>query len=455
MLATVRIGAIHSRRLRRLRRGRAGRPDPCQRLAARLHRRRHLPQGQGRRPAVDRRRRALRHDAPSDVEHVVVLRRGAGRARLRDGRDLDWDEFLAGGEGQRRRRRGHGGRTSRRSSSPPRARPPSRSSPSTPTAATRSTSHAMGRLGVRPRAGDDVWWSTSDIGWVVGHSYIVYAPLMAGATTIAYEGALDHPDADDLRGRSSSDDGVTGVFTSPTAVRLLMRYGEAGPRRHDLASLERVVLRRRGAQRAGLGVAAADASSTTASRSSTTCGRPRPAGRSSATRTASALLPIKPGSAGVAAARHRGGRRRRPTASRSAPGEKGIMRDQAAVPRADRRRCGASPSATSRDYWERIPGGYYVGDAAHIDEDGYVWFAGRADEIIKIAGHRHRHDRGRDRVPAPPGGRRGRRHRPSRTSCAARSSRRSSCSRPGHEPSDELRPGAARRPCAASSGRSR
>ena len=60
------------------------------------------------------------------------------------------------------------------------------------------------------------------------------------------------------------------------------------------------------------------------------------------------------------------------------------------------------------DYWRKVPDGYYVGDAAHIDEDGYVWFAGRADEIIKIADHRHRNDRGRDGVPAPPGRRRSR-----------------------------------------------
>src|SRR3989442_9360227 len=88
------------------------------------------------------------------------------------------------------------------------------------------------------RAGE-TWWSTSDIGWVVGHSYIVYAPLMAGATTIAYEGALDHPDAD-AAWSIIEREGVAGVFTSPTAVRLLMRYGEAVPRRHDLGRLERV-----------------------------------------------------------------------------------------------------------------------------------------------------------------------------------------------------------------------
>jgi len=89
------------------------------------------------------------------------------------------------------------------------------------------------------RAGE-TWWSTSDIGWIVGHSYIVYAPLMAGATTIAYEGALDYPDPD-MPWSIMEREGVTGIFTSPTAVRLLMRYGEEVPRRHDLGRLERIV----------------------------------------------------------------------------------------------------------------------------------------------------------------------------------------------------------------------
>ena len=73
---------------------------------------------------------------------------------------------------------------------------------------------------------------------MVGHSYIVYAPLMAGATTIAWEGALDYPDADSPWSVMERE-GVTGVFSSPTAIRLLMRYGEDVPRRHDLGRLER------------------------------------------------------------------------------------------------------------------------------------------------------------------------------------------------------------------------
>ena len=83
--------------------------------------------------------------------------------------------------------------------------------------------HAMARwcFGLRDT---DIWWSTSDIGWVVGHCYIVYAPLLIGCTTIAYEGSIDHPSPETFY-RITAENGVTGIFTSPTAVRLLMRYG--------------------------------------------------------------------------------------------------------------------------------------------------------------------------------------------------------------------------------------
>ena len=94
----------------------------------------------------------------------------------------------------------------------------------------RGPHHGDGRLGVRAARRATSWWSTSDIGWVVGHSYIVYAPLIAGATTIAYEGALDYPDAE-TSWAIIERERVTGVFTSPTAIRLLMRYGEDVPKR--------------------------------------------------------------------------------------------------------------------------------------------------------------------------------------------------------------------------------
>ena len=85
------------------------------------------------------------------------------------------------------------------------------------------------------------------------------------------------------------------------------------------------------------------------------------------------------------------------------------------------------PERYARDYWERIPGVYYSGDSAYIDEDGYFWFCGRADEIIKIAAHRLGHHRGGERHRHASGRGRVRRRRAGRTRCAARSSPRSCC----------------------------
>src|SRR5947199_2348909 len=241
----------------------------------------------------------------------------------------------------------------------------------------------MGRwcFGLRP---GEVWWSTSDIGWVVGHSYIVYAPLLAGCTTIAYEGAIDHP-APDTLWKIVEEFGVTGIFTSPTAVRLLMRYGEEPAGRSDLSTLERIFC-------AG---EVLNAPAWDWLQNRVLAGRIPVIDHMWQTETAGpvfgnpygiAMLPIKPGSAtiplpGISSAVVG------PDGKPCAPGEKGIMVIRRPFPGLTPTLWG-EPERYGRDYWEQIHGVYYTGDSAHVDEDGYVWFAGRADEIIKIAGHR-------------------------------------------------------------------
>ena len=174
--------------------------------------------------------------APNDVEHLIVLRRTDTARPPRDG-ELSWDEFLAAGEGQ-----------SGAAEDTLATDPAFILATSGTTAKPKLAVHTHGGYAVHIAAmGDwvmglrqgETWWSTSDIGWVVGHSYIVYAPLMAGATTLAYEGAIDHPDPNVVWSIIERER-VTGVFTSPTGIRLLMRYGEEFPRRHDLATLERL-----------------------------------------------------------------------------------------------------------------------------------------------------------------------------------------------------------------------
>jgi acetyl-CoA synthetase len=245
--------------------------------------------------------------------------------------------------------------------------------------------HSVGRwcFGLKP---EDVWWSTSDIGWVVGHSYIVYAPLLAGCTTVAYEGALDYP-GPETPWRLVEELRVTGIFTSPTAVRLLMKYGEDPALRYDRSSLERVVcagevlnppawewLQKRVLQ---------DRVPVIDHWWQTETGGPvigNPYGL--------AQLPIKPGSAGlplpgmeVAVLT--------PEGQECGPGERGILVLRRPFPSLTPTLWG-EPERYAQDYWQRIPGQdvYFTGDAAQVDEDGYVWFAGRADEVIKIAAHR-------------------------------------------------------------------
>ncbi len=317
------------------------------------------------------------------VENVVVLKRGLDPVPFTGGRDVWWPEFLALGEG--------------RSGAvvPMEANEPAFILATSGTTARPKLAihvhggyavhvHAMGRwvFGLRP---SDVWWSTSDIGWIVGHSYMVYAPLLAGCTTVAWEGALDHPGPEVLW-RVVEELGVTGVFTSPTAVRLLMRYGEEPARAFDHRSLARVVV-------AGEVLNAPawrwlqhdvlrDRVPVIDHMWQTETGGPvfgNPYGV--------AMLPIKPGSAGIALAGVDAEVVRPQDGRPCAPGEKGIMVLRRPLPGLTPALWG-EPERYAADYWQRIPDVYTTGDSAAVDEDGYVFFAGRADEIIKCAGHK-------------------------------------------------------------------
>jgi acetyl-CoA synthetase len=313
------------------------------------------------------------------VQRLVVLAREPSRA----GSHMSWDDFLLQGQGH------DAGHTVMESNEPAFILATSGT-----TAKPKLAIHThggyqvhvvtMGKwcFGLRPT---DVWWATSDIGWIVGHSYMVYAPLLVGCTTIAFEGALDYPQADANWRAAVEEFGVTGIFTSPTAVRMLMRYGNEPLRSIDHSRLERVVC-------AGevLNAPAWDWLQNTILRgrvpvidhmwqtetSGPVFGNPYGLG----------MLPIKPGSAAIplpgidAAVVSLDG-------TPCATGEKGIMVLKRPFPGLTAGLWG-EPGRYGRDYWQRIPGVYYSGDSAHVDEDGYVWFGGRADEIIKIAGHR-------------------------------------------------------------------
>ncbi|TLN27284.1 acetate--CoA ligase [bacterium] len=317
------------------------------------------------------------------IEHVIVLQRAGGGAKMTPGRDITWEEFLARGEGQ------DGGFVPMESNEPAFILATSGT-----TAKPKLAVHTHGGyqvhiasmakwvFGLTP---DDVWWSGSDIGWIVGHSYIVYAPLIIGCTTCVFEGALDYPEPNSTWRAAVEEFGVTGIFTSPTAVRLLMRYGDDPLREVDHSRLERIfcageVLNAPAwdwLQNRILGgrIPVIDHMWQTET-GGPIFGNPYGLG----------MLPVKAGSAGIplpgieAAVMTMEGE---PVAA----GEKGIMVLKRPFPGLIASLWG-EPERYGNDYWSKIPDVYYTGDSAHIDEDGYVWFAGRADEIIKIADHR-------------------------------------------------------------------
>ena len=99
--------------------------------------------------------------------------------------------------------------------------------------------HAMGRW-VYKMSDQDIWWSTSDIGWIVGHSYVIYAPLLFGCTTVMYEGVPDYP-TPDVWWHIAEKQRVSKMWMSPTGVRGLMKFGDEYPAKYDLSSINLVV----------------------------------------------------------------------------------------------------------------------------------------------------------------------------------------------------------------------
>jgi len=326
----------------------------------------------------------LREGASQTVEKVVILRRTNIDVPMQAGRDMWWEEFLALGKGQ------DDGYEIMEANEPAYILPTSGTTAKPKLAVHTHGGYqvhtwAMARwlFGLKPT---DVWWATSDIGWIVGHAYIVHAPLLFGATTIAYEGAPDHPGPETFY-KIIQENHVTGIFTSPTLVRLLMRYGADVTHDFDLSSVERVFC-------AGEVLNAPawewlqkevfkDEVPVIDHMWATETGGPiigNPYGIG--------LLPIKPGSGGIplpgveAAVLT-------PDGQPCAPNEKGLFVVKRPFPGLTSELWG-EPERYGPDYWQRIPNAnvYCTGDAASIDEDGYVWFSGRADEVIKIAAHR-------------------------------------------------------------------
>ncbi len=228
----------------------------------------------------------------------------------------------------------------------------------------------------------DTYWCSADIGWVTGHSYIVYGPLSAGATTLMYEGAPDQP-AFDRWWRIIEKYRVNIFYTSPTAIRALIRQGEQWPNSHDLSSLRLL-----GSVGEPINPAAWEWYHRVIGK-----GRCPIVDTWWQTETGSIMIapmpgavPLKPGSGTL-----------------PLPGVIAEIIDLDGNPvEADRegflvikrpwpsmiRTILNDPQRYQDQYWSRVPGVYFTGDAARRDTDGYFWILGRVDDVMNVSGHR-------------------------------------------------------------------
>jgi acetyl-CoA synthetase len=230
---------------------------------------------------------------------------------------------------------------------------------------------------------EDRWWCAADPGWITGHSYIVYGPLILGATGFMYEGAPTHP-SPDRWWKLIEEYGITILYTAPTAIRGLMRFGEDWPKRHDLSSLRllgsvgepinpeawRWYYKNIGNERCPI---------------MDTWWQTETGGFMI---TPMPSVGLKPGSATrpfpgieVDVVDEEG--------NSCAPGTDGMLVVKQPWPGMLRTVFG-DPDRYVNQYWTayKKQGWYLAGDSARKDEDGYIWVIGRIDDVIKVSGYR-------------------------------------------------------------------
>ncbi|TLZ40679.1 MAG: acetate--CoA ligase [Gammaproteobacteria bacterium] len=231
---------------------------------------------------------------------------------------------------------------------------------------------------------EDVFWCTADVGWVTGHTYVAYGPLALGATVVLYEGGPTHPDGARFW-KNCETHGVTVFYTAPTAIRALMKLGEALPARHDLSRLRL------------LGTVGEPINPEAWMWYHRVIGQGRcpivdtwwqtetgailiaPLPGVTATKPGSCTLPL-PGIDADIVDDH-GNSVKRPDAG----GYLVIRKPWPAMLRTIWR----DNARYIANYWEKFNNRYYMaGDSAHRDKDGYFWIMGRIDDVLKVSGHR-------------------------------------------------------------------
>jgi len=228
---------------------------------------------------------------------------------------------------------------------------------------------------------DDRWWCAADPGWITGHSYIVYAPLLLGATSFIYEGAPNHP-YPNRWWRMIEHYGITILYTAPTAIRGLMRYGDAWANRHDLSSLRL------------LGSVGEPINPEAWKWYHTVIGKRKCPIMDTWWQTETGgfmitplpITPLKPGSAtrpffgiDVDVVDEQG---------QPVPvGEEGYLVIKTPWP-GMLRTVYRDPDRYQQQYWGKFGHMYQTGDSARKDKDGYIWIIGRMDDVIKVSGYR-------------------------------------------------------------------
>jgi acetyl-CoA synthetase len=229
---------------------------------------------------------------------------------------------------------------------------------------------------------EDTYWCTADIGWVTGHSYIVYGPLQNGATSLMYEGAPNFPEPDrfwDIIDRHQ----VSVFYTAPTAIRTFIKWGEQWPGKHKLSSLRL------------LGTVGEPINPEAWMWYREIIGHGRCPIVDTWWQTETGMIMITPVPGAIAT--------KPGSATRPFPGvvAEVVTMDGQPVPEgsggflvirkpwpAMLRTIYGDPDRYVRQYWSQIPGTYFTGDGARKDKDGYFWVMGRVDDVINVSGHR-------------------------------------------------------------------
>ena len=320
-------------------------------------------------------------DVSTDVEKVIVVRRTGGEVDMKAGRDFWWHEEMG----------------SVMVTAECAAEPISAEDPifllytSGSTGKPKGVVHATGGYLLQAALthkwifdihDDDVWWCTADIGWITGHSYIVYGPLANGATSVMFEGVPTYPEPDRFW-RVCEKYRVTGFYTAPTVIRALMRYGDSWTETRDLSSLR--ILGSVGEPiNPDVWLWYYDKIGKSRCPVLDTWWQTETGGIMIA--PIAGATPMKPGSAsfpfpGVVPAVLRDDGTEAPAGE---PGNLVIKEPWPGMLST----VWQNHERYIETYWSMFPGAYLSGDGASVDEDGYYWIQGRIDDVINVSGHR-------------------------------------------------------------------